>query len=182
MTKNIFKNTWSVLTFLLLLLPAVALTSCGNDDEPDAPVNNDNIVATVEVFDYLKFGQAWYDYFDIKVTLTTDTGTQSLMLTSNAKGTFTFPLAAAPNPIICLVEATPKKDAPAIDPEKLYDVTMDVQCIVTGKNAKGETLPDYGSRGSNKITAGNVSAYELQKLINKGTQTILDFKFIPELK
>ncbi len=132
---------FKTLAIMLGMAMSISLVSCG-DDEPDDPNKNDNnsnngngsttteASYTVHTSYDINLSQAFYDYFDIKVSFTATTGElQTLDLTQNAVwSTATVAYTNAPKNYYLVVTATPKANYPAIDASTTY--YFDASCLM----------------------------------------------------
>lgn len=183
MKRNVLSYARRMATIMLALSAPVVLTSCGDDDdEPTAPSNPAVIqqtVTTVHTSYDFSLGEAWYQYFDIKVTYTSAGGDKSETLTMDEMNNFSVPYESAPAKYICKVVATPKTTYPQIVDTDTYDLSVDIVAEVTGLNAAGAQVDNFGYLGSNHTIEHTASANTLRRRLQQN-HTLLNFDYTLE--
>lgn len=133
---------FSKITTSLLILTA-GLSSCSSDEDV-----NPLAIKSINVDYAVQVNQNTLDYYDVEVKYCNDKGevsTFSLTDTEKWSYTFSLPPSQAPKNYAFIVTATPKKEYPAIEPGKYYNIDYDVTCEFYAVRNNGETFKELSS-------------------------------------
>jgi len=148
MTKNIFENAWKLISLLLVLLPALTLTACGDDnDEPEVPTSKYKKI----LIEYsASVGEGYSMFWDVELTYTTPGGeNKTIDLDMDWVETYYLnPGDEIPTNYVLNIVAKPNPNAPTpVDDEKYaidkayrfvaYGVTNDDSKVILGGDPIG---------------------------------------------
>lgn len=150
MTTNIFKNAWKLMS-LLLLLPAVTLSSCSDDnDEPEAGSSSKYKEVIIEYS--ASVGNGYADFWDVEVTYTTPGGnTETQKLDTDFNTTYRLnPADEIPTTYVLNITAKPDADAPQPNDDEIYSLAHSYQFTAYGVTESS----------SKELIGGNIIATE----------------------
>lgn len=163
MMKEIRKIMWLLVAVALPLV----LMSCGDDkddDKPDEPAKYSEVVATYSV----DLSGDYYDLWDIQVTYTNANGGQEVVsIDKDWDMAFRFtPRMNVPEKFVFNVVGVPKNPAVKVDPDKIYELSKNLQFIVMG--VKDGNVSILGGQGSSQSASIHAKGDKLTRQLTEG--------------
>ena len=176
--ERLFKN---LMVMLVAVSSSIAFVSCqeppfGDDDNKPKPAE----VVAVSALYSITPSQDLADFFDITVECGVDdvVGTQE---TISGEGWSFFKRYGdgdtIPSKYFCNAIATPKSVLPEVDVEKLYDFEAKYTIMMEQYYSDGRSTIIYYHEG--KRPSIGMRGEKVQRFIDKGVQTVLNFVYPP---
>lgn len=120
----------------------VSLSSCGDDDDDDdSPIVDTTTIVSVVANYSVTLSDDYFNLWDVQVTYTTASGTQTETITSAWSKTETFTDAnALPSQVAFSVVGKPKSPVPTLDNDKIYSLAAAYVASVSGVQLNGQTV------------------------------------------
>lgn len=176
MKKTFLHKAFAVAVAVALSLSA---TSCGDDDdnkdnEPADPAALKQVETSYEV----EVSEDYLAFYDITVSHGfggSGATTETMLFNSWSLDQEIPAVDLTGATLTCKVVATPKKNLPAIDPDKIYHLYYEYEFEVEGLRNDGRKTELKKSSFSN--TATSVKGDRLKDVLDRGPRDIADFSY-----
>jgi hypothetical protein len=168
------KMLYKAMALMLSMAMCVSLSSCGDDDDDDdSPIVDTTTIVSVVANYSVTLSDDYFNLWDVQVTYSTASGTQTETITSAWSKTETFTDAnALPSQVAFSVVGKPKATIPTLEDDKVYSLAAAYAASVSGVQLSGQTvILDKASNSSTLSAKGNNA--KLLEYLNNG-RTVCD--------